>query len=765
MSGFQGISIKRQLSGLIMLTCTVVLILASAAFVIYDQYVFRQTQVRNLTMLADIIGRNSRAILDFQDAARAEKLLQTLQAVPEIRVAGLYATNGTALAAYRRANEKSLSAPVRPEAPCPPRFEKGALTVFQAVVKEDGETVGTLFLNSGLEEQWARLGRFSMAVLVITAAAFLAVFLLSPQFQKPISDPLLSLAATARLVSEQKDYSLRAPQKAGGEIGFLTEQFNQMLEKIAQREKELREVNDELARSEQRALAATQAKSAFLASMSHELRTPLTAIIGFSEMLQAEAEAEGHKQQAEDLFRINDSARYLLNLINGLLDLSKIEAGKMELHLERFDLPALVQEVATTVRPLVEKKANRLLVECPEQVGSMRADLVKVRQCLFNLLGNANKFTDKGEVRLVVSRQPGAALGEAPEPGAPAAEVMVFRVSDTGIGMDSEQLGKLFQAFTQADATTTRRYGGTGLGLAITKQFCDLMGGSIRVESEPGRGSTFILELPTDVSKGKPAPEAPKPTPPVPTPGRGCILVVDDDPKVHRLIEMTLKPEGYLLHFAANGKEGLRLAQGLRPAVITLDVLMPDMDGWAVLSALKGNPETAGIPVIMLTIIEDRDLGFALGASEYLVKPIDRSRLLEVLRKYLRDKPAGQVLIVEDDAALREMLRRMLEMEKWTVAEAENGLAGLERVRAAMPSVILLDLLMPVMDGFQMLVELRKQEEWRQIPVVVITAKDLTQQDRARLTGLTEKVLEKGSYVREELIREVRRCLERFRAA
>lgn len=746
---------------IILLVSGVVLLLACAAFVAYDQLVFRQTMARDLSVLAEVIGRNSRVPLRFETRAKAEEILKTLEATPSILAARLYTTNGTALAQYTKAGVEPLSPPPRLEAPGPPRFVQGGLRVFQTILETEGELlgqpVGMIFLESSLDERWVRLGRFSTGVLLITLGALPVVFLLSSRFQRVISEPLRELAQTAHVVADRKDYSLRAAKRTGGEIGFLVDQFNGMLGQIEKREQELEEVNKQLARSEQAALAATQAKSAFLASMSHELRTPLTAILGFSETLQLAAEAEGRKEEAEDLFRINDSAKLLLGLINGLLDLSKIEAGKMELHLEWFEVASLVREVATTVRPLVEKKANRLVIDCPEQIGSMRADLVKVRQCLFNLLGNANKFTDRGEVKLEVRPNP-------PADARPA--TLSFVVRDTGIGMTPEQIAKVFEAFTQAEVSTSRRYGGTGLGLAITKQFCQMMGGVVRVESASGQGSTFTLELPVEVGKREAAaPAPPSPATPRAAPGdRHCLLVIDDDPRVHRLIELTLKQEGYTLRFAADAREGLRLARELRPAVITLDVLMPDVDGWSVLTALKADPELARIPVIMLTIIEDRDLGFALGASEYLLKPIDRHQLMAALKKYVCDEPAGQVLIVDDDPTLRTMLRRTLEMEKWTVAEAENGVVALERIRAGIPSVILLDLLMPVMDGFQLLAELRQRPDWRQIPVVVMTAKDLSEADRSRLRGQTDKVLQKGSYVREELVREVRNCIGRFRA-
>jgi hypothetical protein len=383
----------------------------------------------------------------------------------------------------------------------------------------------------------------------------------------------------------------------------------------------------------------------------------------------------------------------------------------------------------------------------------MRADLTKVRQALLNLLSNANKFTEQGTIRLTVAR---SSLNSQ-------RSTLNFTVTDTGIGMTPEQLGKLFQAFTQADSSTARKYGGTGLGLAITRQFCELMGGSVEVRSEPGKGSIFTIRLPAEVTKAG-SPETVTPSPAAAGASNGpCVLVIDDDPNVHRLIERTLKDEGYSLYFAANARDGLRLARELRPAAITLDVMMPETDGWSVLSSLKADSELARIPVIMVTIVGEKELGFALGASEYLIKPIDRNQLVLVLKRYLRDQPDGQVLIVEDDDNLREMLRRTLEAEKWQVAEAEHGRAALEKIGEHTPAVILLDLMMPVMDGFELLAELHQNEAWRKIPVVVITAMDLSPEDRRRLEGLTRRIVEKGTYVREELAREIRNCIEPFR--
>jgi signal transduction histidine kinase/CheY-like chemotaxis protein len=494
---------------------------------------------------------------------------------------------------------------------------------------------------------------------------------------------------------------------------------------------------------------ANQHKSDFLANMSHELRTPLNAIIGYSEMLEEEAEDLRQDAFVPDLQKIHGAGKHLLSLINNVLDLSKIEAGKMDLYLEDFAIAPMVQEIIATVKPLIEKNTNRLQIHCADGLGSMRSDLTKVRQTLFNLLSNACKFTEQGTITLAVDRE--RVNGD---------EWINFSVRDSGIGMSSEQTLKLFQAFTQADTSTTRKYGGTGLGLAISQKFCQMMGGEITVESVLGQGSRFTIRIPADVDESKAkllarseessvtvsrAPE-----------GAPTVLIIDDDPTVYDLMRRFFSKEGLQMVAARNGEEGIRLARELRPAVITLDVLMPGMDGWAVLTALKADPVVADIPVIMLSIMDEKQMGYALGAADYLTKPIDWERLAVILQRYECARPPCPVLIVEDDAGMREVLRRRLEKEAWTVIEAENGRIGLERMAERQPDLILLDLMMPEMDGFQFLDEVRQQDAWRSIPVIVITAKELTPEDRQRLNGSVEKILQKGAYSREELIGEVR---------
>jgi CheY-like chemotaxis protein len=480
--------------------------------------------------------------------------------------------------------------------------------------------------------------------------------------------------------------------------------------------------------------------------MSHELRTPLNAIIGYSEMLLEEADELGQPGFAADLEKIRSAARHLLALINDILDLSKIEAGKMDVFIEEFDVAAMLGDVRTTIEPLIERNRNTLEVRVEGELGRMRSDPTKVRQNLFNLLSNAAKFTQDGRITLSARRLV-----------RDGGQWLEFRVADTGIGMTQEQLAKLFQAFTQADASTTRHYGGTGLGLAITKHFCRMLGGDVQVESEYGQGSTFTILLPAvwgddaierdtvDLARGR----------------SGTILVVDDERSTHELLERELGVHGYRVIHAMGGTEGLRLARQVRPDAITLDVIMPDMDGWSVLRAVKQDPDLCDIPVLMVTILGDREMGYALGATDFLVKPVDTEALLRVLARHRATDGASEVLVVDDDPATRDVLRRMLTKEGWRVREATNGREGLEALSDATAALVLLDLMMPEMDGFEMLEAMRRAEALRAIPVVVITAKDLSRDEAEWLRQHAERIFHKGAYRRSELIRVIREMLAR----
>ena len=514
-------------------------------------------------------------------------------------------------------------------------------------------------------------------------------------------------------------------------------------------------VERDLERAKEGAEEASRTKSLFLANMSHELRTPLNAILGYSEMLQEEAEDQGVPDFVPDLQKINGAGQHLLSLINDVLDISKIEAGKMELYVEEFDVAKLLDEVESTVAPLVEANGNVFRVGSSDNLGTMRSDLTKVRQCLYNLVSNAAKFTHEGTIALEVGRETMAGVdSETPE------EWMTFRVTDTGIGMTAEQILRLFQAFTQADASTTRRYGGTGLGLTITRRFCQMMGGDVTVSSVPGEGSAFTMKIravapATDGEEvaAETEAESSKTVPPVPG---TCVLVIDDDPIQRDLMLRFLRSEGFPAEAAEGGEEGLRLARRLRPLAITLDVMMPGMDGWSVLAALKADPEMRDTPVVMLTMVDDQRRGYAMGAVEYATKPVDRERLARILQRHACPTPPCTVLLVEDDEPTRSVTATMLRKDGWAVVEAEDGAEALKRVEARVPDLVLLDLMMPKMDGFEFAEALRANEAWREVPVVVLTAMDLTDEERTRLNGQVQSVLQKSGQDIGKVLRQVR---------
>ncbi len=584
--------------------------------------------------------------------------------------------------------------------------------------------------------------------------------LIGAPFKDYFTDPERAEAAIKLVLGESKvtDYELTARARDGKEtvVSYNATTFHDRDRKLQGVFAAARDVT-ERKRYEQSLEQANRAKSVFLANISHELRTPLNAILGYSEMLQEEAVERKLDEFGADLRKINGAGKHLLALINNILDLSKIEAGKMEMFLETFDVARMIDEVASTIRPMVKENANTLHIECAPDLGAMHADQIKVRQGLFNLLSNAAKFTHDGNITLNAGREI-----------MDGSEWIVFRVADTGIGLSPEQIVKLFQDFTQADPSTTRKFGGTGLGLALTRRFCQIMGGDVTVHSLPGKGSVFTIKLPAVVSEVKPEAAAEIAGAQVVgasrdgdgterfAPTESCVLVIDDDPVQRDLLDRFLSKEGFCVRTAAGGDAGLRLARQLRPVAITLDVMMPDMDGWSVLAALKADAALRDIPVIMLTMVDDPERGFTLGAADYATKPVDRARLSHILKKYTCPHPPCPVLMVEDDPATRELTRAILEKEGWMVSEAENGRAALACMERERPSLILLDLMMPEMDGFEFADRVRQHPEWRSIPIVVLTAKDLTAEERRRLNGSVETILRKAGDSRTALLNQVR---------
>ncbi len=646
-------SVRTKLTMVAMAACVAAIALMSVGVVAIELLSARSQARARLSSIADVVGASSTAAVQFGDEQAANEALAALRGDPSIEAARIDLPDGRRLAAYgwrsidlsRAGSQAVLSA--------------DRAVVVGRPIALGGAVIGTLYVQASLSEVTTRLRRYAVLLAVVGGLAGVVALGLASVLQRSISGPILRLSNVATVVAGNRDYGVRAVKVHEDELGRLVDRFNDMLSTIEQRDRELQEARDRL---EERVLERTQtlaleveerrrtevelrkatlaaeqaslAKSAFVANMSHELRTPLNAIIGYSEMLKEEAEEQGEAANAGDLSKILTAGRHLLSLINDVLDLSKIEAGRMELEITPFDLAEVVRSVVSTSEHVAAGRGNRLTVDVGNDVGVVELDRTKVQQVLINLVGNACKFTERGAVTVR------ATCGRSDDE-------VVLSVSDTGIGMTREQQGQLFREFSQADVSTTRRYGGTGLGLAISQRLCHMLGGSIGVHSEPGRGTTFEVRLPRhgrapartplDTLVRPPVVSIVRPQAEVPAASTGpLVLVVDDDADARELAARVLGKEGYrVVAVADTGAAKALLDQGKTPDALVLDVILPGESGWTFLESLRQDSRYSGIPVVITSMLDDGRRSLELGANAHLTKPLRSDELRAVLDPYL----------------------------------------------------------------------------------------------------------------------------------
>jgi len=778
MRSSDGFSIRRRLTTTTVASAGVALVLACLAFVAYERVNSRSTLVRNLRTQAQIVGRLSTSALVFDDPESATRTLAALSAEPHVVHAGIYAANGELFAAYSRSGAPDAGPVPRPPAGAGDGhvFEASRVVLFHAFAF-DGAHLGTVVIESDLAEVWTRLQRYALIALGVLLASSVVAYWTSSRLQRVITGPVLHLVETADAVSTRRDYSVRAAAQGRGELGLLIRTFNHMLDQIQERdaalqrarddlelqvdqrtkdlqveiaerkvlEEELRRKNAELEQQSRRVQEATRLKSEFLANMSHELRTPLNAIIGFAELMHDAKVGPVSAAHKDCLSDILTSSRHLLQLINDVLDLSKVEAGKMEFRPEAVDLANLVKEVKDILRSLSARKRIAITADVDPGLGEVVVDPGKLKQVLYNYLSNALKFTPEGgQVTVRACRED--------------TERFRLEVEDTGIGIRSEDLPRLFVEFQQLDASTAKSYPGTGLGLALTKRIVEAQGGRVGVRSTPGEGSLFFAVLPRwtgalhEAERPRPAGHG--------LPGSATILVVEDDTKERRWLVDTLSGGGYAVDVATTGREALERCKERAFDAITLDLLLSDMGGWDVLKALRSAGPNLKTPTIVVTVVAEKGIAAGYAIHDYLVKPVGAEQLLASLQRAGIAPPASRpILVVDDDLQARRLMETTLQSLGYRALAASSGEEGLRIAADHTPGAVVLDLLMPDMDGYGFLDRFKQTGAGRSTPVIVWTAKDLTPDDYARLSSSAHSVVLKSEGGTNSLIEELRACV------
>jgi signal transduction histidine kinase/DNA-binding response OmpR family regulator len=765
------LSISRRLTWMNMLVACVALFPACAAFLGYDILTFRTATLRNLSIRAQIIGSNCNSALLFNDKDSAEKTLTALTADPHVVSAVIFTPAGQLFASYFRGqnDQKPVLVPIPPGQDESHWIKRNEIVLEHSIVF-DGNVNGTVYIRSDTDALTQRLRLYVEISALVLLASLLVALAVSRVFRRAVANPIVRLAEVAKIVSRDKRYSLRVTEVHGqGEVSTLMSAFNEMMAQIERSETALHQAHNELeqrveertaelvtARKEVEAHSASilrakedierasKFKDQFLSTMSHELRTPLNAVLGFSELLSDPRYGALNERQQRYVKHIHVSGQHLLQLINDILDLSRIEAGRLQLTLEDVPVHVAFAEVSGALQPLLDRKSQTLVeLAAPELV--VRADDTRFKQMLMNLLGNAIKFTPDGGTIELAAHQIG--------------DFVRIEVRDSGPGIPPEEKERIFKAFhrlKQSDKAAE----GTGLGLAITRSLVELHGGSLSLESELGAGSCFFFTLPTamahvkkegyETEVGSKSQVAAK------------VLVIEDDLASADLLESQLASAGYDVAVCNHSERAVETAAELQPAAITLDIVMLPVNGWSILSSLKSDPRTARIPVVVVSVMDQRATGALVGADEYIVKPVDRGILLAAIERCLnhrgRSERTGEILVVEDDAATCELIAELLSSHGYEVKAVLDGAQARAHVQASLPSLVILDLILPQVSGLQLIAEWRSERRTADIPVFVLTNKDLTQNEREYLRANTRALFSKHEPWPEALVTQIRRA-------
>ncbi|HJW96425.1 MAG TPA: response regulator [Thermoanaerobaculia bacterium] len=728
----RNLSIRNKIIAIVLLAAILPLIGGFAFVVVNERRAFRREMMDNAVVIARVTAENSVADLAFGDRQSAENTLGKLSAVEGVEHAALFDRDGRLFAVWHRSGRGASRRSVGPS-----RLWSGDRLQVSEPVAFNGERWGTIALELTTTGLQTKLRGHLITLLLLTAIVVAAALFLGARLEKIVSAPILELAAIAREVSEKHDYAIRARTVSNDEIGVLADGFNEMLTQIERRQRERDEADQR-----------TKEKSQFLANMSHELRTPLNAIIGFSEILKTRLADRAAERELKFLDNINSSGQHLLGIVNDILDLSKIEAGRMEITPERFPIAAAIDGVTSLMRGVSAQRRIAIEVDLEPGIPDLEADLVKIKQVLYNLVSNALKFSPEDSsitIRAESRRAEQAPLYE---------NAIRISVIDRGIGIDPRDHARIFLEFQQVDSRISRTFGGTGLGLTLVKKFVDMHGGVVDLESALGEGSTFTVTLPMNFHRADEvrslrlvnADGSHKP----------LVLVIEDEIDAFRSIEQQLRAGGFVPQHARSGEEGMALARELMPAAITLDLVLPGIDGIEVLKRLKADPKTRNTPVIIVSMTNNRELAVAFGASDYFVKPVDYDHLLESLRRQMGGAANTKLLVVDDDRELHDLLDGRLRAHGYSLVHAYGASEGFTRASTESPSLVILDLMMQEMNGFDLATQLKNDPRTSRLPIVVVTEQELSGGDRQRLIGKINAHMKRGDLNGSQLVNVIR---------